>query len=278
MDPTMVDLHSHTTASDGQHTPSDLVRLAATAGVSHLAITDHDTVSGLAEGLTAAKAWRLTLIPGIELSAFVGDREIHILGHFIRVDSPQLSQLSIAFRAERHRRMEGMIQKLNALGVPMTMDQVLSVAGDAHLGRPHLARALVERGICTSTKNAFDRFLGNGRPGFVDRQRISGERAIAMVREAGGAATVAHPAVSQVEAEELRSLRDAGLAGLEVFHTDHKPAMQAKFLAIAKDLDLVPTSGSDFHGEKVAPGRKLGTANMDLRLLSELERRAAQGL
>jgi predicted metal-dependent phosphoesterase TrpH len=276
MVPSMVDLHSHTTASDGQHSPSDLVRLASAAGVSYLAITDHDTVSGLPEGLTAAKALGLTLIPGIELSAFVGDREIHILGHFIRIDCPELSQLSIAFRAERRQRMEGMIQKLNALGVPMTMDQVMSVAGDAHLGRPHLARALVERGICSSTKNAFDRFLGNGRPGFVDRQRISGERAIGMVREAGGAATVAHPAVSQVEVEELRSLRDAGLAGIEVFHSDHKPAMQAKYLAIAKDLDLVPTSGSDFHGEKVAPGRKLGTANMDMRLLSELERRAAQ--
>src|SRR5713226_5762030 len=208
----MVDLHSHTTASDGQHSPSDLIRLASAAGVSHLAITDHDTVSGLAEGLTAAKALGLTLIPGIELSAFVGDREIHILGHFIRIDSPELSQLSIAFRGERHQRMEGMSRKLNALGVPMTMDQVLSVAGDAHLGRPHLARALVERGVCSSTKNAFDRFLGNDRPGFVDRQRISGERAIAMVREAGGAATVAKPASRNERSSSTSTCETAGWA------------------------------------------------------------------
>jgi predicted metal-dependent phosphoesterase TrpH len=274
-DPSMVDLHSHTTASDGQHAPSQLVRLAAAAGVTHLAITDHDTVSGIPEGVHAAKALGLTLIPGIELSAFVGNREVHILGHFIDAEDRELGQLSIALRAERRGRMERMIQKLNALGLPVTMEQVLSVAGDAHLGRPHLARALVERGSCSSTKDAFERFLANGRPGFVERERISGERAIAMVRDAGGAATVAHPAVSQVTVDELRSLRTVGLSGLEVFHSDHKPAMQAKYLAIANELDLVPTAGSDFHGEKVAPGRRLGTANMELRFFAELQRRAA---
>ena len=272
----MIDLHSHTTASDGQHTPSELVRLAAEAGVTHLAITDHDTVAGITEGMDAATARGLTLIPGIELSAFVGDREVHILGHFIRPDHDELGNLSEALRTQRRARMEQMIQKLNALGVLMSIDHVLSIAGDAHLGRPHLARALVERGICSSTKDAFDRFLANGRPGFVDRERITAERAISLVRQAGGAATVAHPAVSQVTAEELRSLRNAGLSGLEVFHADQKPAMRAKYLAIANDLDLVPTAGSDFHGEKVAPGRHLGTANMEMRYLIELQRRASR--
>ena len=271
----MIDLHSHTTASDGQHTPSELVRLAAEAGVTHLAITDHDTVAGIPEGMDAAPARGLTLIPGIELSAFVGDREVHILGHFIRPDHDELGKLSDALRTQRRARMEQMIQKLNTLGVWMNIEQVLSIAGDAHLGRPHLARALVERGICSSTKDAFDRFLANGRPCFVDRERITAERAISLVREAGGAATVAHPAVSQVTAGELRSLRDTGLSGLEVFHADHKPAMRAKYLAIANDLDLVPTAGSDFHGEKVAPGRHLGTANMEMRYLEELQRRAS---
>ncbi len=273
----MIDLHSHTTASDGQHTPSELVRLGSEAGVTHLAITDHDTIAGIREGTEAANAAGLTLIPGIELSAFMGDREIHILGHFIRPDHDELGQLSEALRTERRMRMERMIQKLNTLGVWIGMEQVLAVAGEAHLGRPHLARALVERGVCSSTKDAFDRFLANGRPGFVDRERITAERAISLVRQAGGVATVAHPAVSQVTADELRSLRDAGLSGLEVFHADQKPAMQAKYLAIANELHLVPTAGSDFHGEKVAPGRRLGTANMEPRHFAELQRRASAG-
>jgi predicted metal-dependent phosphoesterase TrpH len=270
----MIDLHSHTTASDGQHTPSELLRLASEAGVTHLAITDHDTVAGVGEGTEAAKATGVSLIPGIELSAFVGDREVHILGHFVRPEDDELGHVSDALRAERRARMERMVQKLNALGVWISMEQVLAVAGEAQLGRPHLARALVERGICSSTKDAFDRFLASGRPGFVDRERITAARAIALVRRAGGAATVAHPAVSQVTGDELRFLRDAGLSGLEVFHADQKPAMQAKYLAIANELDLVPTAGSDFHGEKVAPGRRLGMASMDPRYFAELERRA----
>jgi 3',5'-nucleoside bisphosphate phosphatase len=272
----MIDLHSHTTASDGQHTPSELVQLAARAGVTHLSVTDHDTVCGVPEAAGAAKQLGIDLICGIELSAFIGDREVHILGHFLDLADEELARLSDRLRGERERRMRRMIEKLNALGIPVAMTHVLSVAGSAHLGRPHLARALIERGICSSTKDAFDRFLANGRPGFVERQRISGELAIAMVRKARGAATVAHPAVSQVTAEELRSLKAAGLAGLEVFHADHKPNMQAKYLSIAKELDLVPTAGSDFHGETVAPGRRLGSASMEPGAFAELRRRAGQ--
>ena len=270
----MIDLHSHTTASDGQHTPSELVQLAARAGVTHLSVTDHDTVCGVPEAARAAKHLSVELISGIELSAFVGDREVHILGHFVDLADEELGQLSDRLRIEREQRMQRMVQKLNALGIPVAMSHVLSVAGSAHLGRPHLARALIERGICSSTKDAFDRFLANGRPAFVERHRISGELAIAMVRKAGGAATVAHPAVSQVTAEELRSLKAAGLAGLEVFHSDHKPNMQAKYLSIAKELDLVPTAGSDFHDEMVAPGRRLGSASMEPGAFAELRRRA----
>jgi len=272
----MIDLHSHTTASDGQHTPSELVHLAAQAGVTHLSVTDHDTVCGVPEAARAAKQSGIELICGIELSAYVGDREVHILGHFVDPANEELGQLSDRLRVEREQRMQRMVQKLNALGIPVAMSHVLSVAGSAHLGRPHLARALIERGICSSTEDAFDRFLANGRPAFVGRRRIGGELAIAMVRKARGAATVAHPAVSQVTAAELRSLKAAGLAGLEVFHADHKPNMRAKYLAIAKELDLVPTAGSDFHGEKVAPGRRLGSASMEPDAFVELRRRADQ--
>jgi len=270
----MVDLHSHTTASDGQHRPAELIAIAAQAGVTHLAVTDHDTVAGLAEAAAAAQAHQIDLVPGIELSAFVNGREVHILGHFIDASDAQLANLSQMFRIERHQRMERMIEKMNQLGVPVTMAQVLALAGEAHLGRPHLARALIEQRICTTVKEAFDRFLANGRSAFVDRNRIAGEKAIEMIRNAGGTATVAHPGVSRVNDLELKALRDAGLAGLEVFHSDHKPAIQQKYLAVARDLDLVPTAGSDFHGEQITPGRRLGMISMEMADFEKLRRRA----
>jgi predicted metal-dependent phosphoesterase TrpH len=272
----VIDLHSHTTASDGQHSPSELVRLAAEAGITHLAITDHDTVAGLAEAAEAAQARGLTLVPGIELSAFIGDREVHVLGHFIQPNNPELFTLSNRMRKEREQRMRRMIEKLNQLGVPITFEQVIAIARDANLGRPHLARALVEKRVCLSVKEAFERFLAAGRAAFVPRERISARDAIRLIRGAGGTATIAHPAVSGVSAADLRVLRQDGLDGLEVFHADQNPSTQAKFLAIAKELQLVPTAGSDFHGEQVAPGRKLGLASTEPRHFEELQRRAGQ--
>lgn len=248
--------------------------MAARAGITHLAITDHDTVAGLPEAAAAARPLGLELIPGIELSAFINNREVHILGHFIQPDGDQLARVSQQFRDERRERMVRMIEKMNQLGVPVTLEQVLRLAGSAHLGRPHLARVLVEQRVCTSTKEVFDRFLAFGRPAFVERQRISAEKAIEMIEAARGTATVAHPGVSRVNELELRSLRDAGLSGLEVFHSDHKPAARDKYLALAKELGLVPTAGSDFHGELVAPGRRLGSASMPMDRFEELRRRA----
>jgi predicted metal-dependent phosphoesterase TrpH len=271
----MVDLHSHTTASDGQHTPTELIQMAAQAGIKHLAVTDHDTVAGLAEAATAAEARGLELVPGIELSAFLNGREVHILGHFIRAADAELLRLAERFRSERYQRMKQMVEKMNQLGIPITMARVMALAGEANLGRPHLARALIEERICATVKEAFDRFLAHGKPAFVERTRVAAEEAIQMIRNAGGAATVAHPGVSRVTDIELKALESAGLAGLEVFHSDHKPPIQQKYLAIARDLDLVPTAGSDFHGEQVAPGRRLGTASMAMADFEELRRRAA---
>jgi predicted metal-dependent phosphoesterase TrpH len=220
----------------------------------------------------------VTLIPGIELSAFINRREVHILGHFIRPDEPEIRTFSNLLRTERASRMEQMVEKMVGLGYPVTMQMVRAIAGDAHLGRPHLARVLVEMNWVKDTREAFDRFLGDGRPGCVPRYKISGEDAIALIRRAGGAATVAHPGVSKVERFELTTLKAAGLGGVEVFHSDHNPSMREKYLAIAKDLDLVPTAGSDFHGEKVAPGRLLGSASMPPDLLATLQRRALDAL
>jgi 3',5'-nucleoside bisphosphate phosphatase len=274
----MIDLHSHTTASDGQHAPSVLLQMAREAGVTHLAVTDHDTVAGLAEARATAQSLGIELVHGIELSAFVNRKEVHILGHFISPEDTQLAGLSALLRTERRTRMEQMVEKMRGLGFPVSMEDVLVIAQDAQLGRPHLARVLVEKGFCLSTKEAFDRFLGDGKPAWVDRYRLLGNEAVKLIRDAGGAATLAHPFVSKVTELDVRELKDAGLAGLEVFHSDHPPAVREKMLELSRKLDLVATAGSDFHGEAVAPGRRLGTASMDARAFDTLRSRASQAL
>lgn len=271
----MIDLHSHTTASDGQYPADTLLALARQAGVRTLAVTDHDTVGGLPAAIAAARAEGLRLVPGIEFSAFVHGKEAHVLGHFVSPDDPKLKTFGETLRFERERRMEQMVEKMRALGFPVRMEDVLRVAGpEAQLGRPHLARALVERGWTTSTKEAFDRWLGDGRPAWVDRYRLSGEEAVTLIKGAGGTATLAHPGTSRMERYDIQALRAAGLEGLEALHTDHNPSVRAKYLKIAAELDLVPTAGSDFHGEKVAPARKLGDAAMPEENFERLRARA----
>jgi len=270
----MIDLHSHTTASDGQHAPEELIALAHAAGVTTLAVTDHDTVAGLPAARAAAEAKGLRLVPGIELSAFLFRKEVHILGHFLDPHSPEIARFADLLRDERLHRMEQMVQKMKQLGYPISMEDVRRLAGDAHLARPHLARVLVEKGYCLDTKEAFDRFLGEGQPACVDRFRLTAEDAIRLIQGAGGTATLAHPAVSKVEEFEIAQLQRQGLAGLEVAHSDQTPSVREKLLGLARKFDLVATAGSDFHGEKVAPGRKLGTAAMAPDAFQALHARA----
>jgi predicted metal-dependent phosphoesterase TrpH len=270
----MIDLHSHTTASDGQHAPAELVTLAVRAGVHTLAVTDHDTVDGLAEAQQAADQAGLTLVPGIELSAFVQKREVHILGHFITPDLPALRDLSGMLRVERTARMERMVERLQRLGYPVQLEDVYRIAGEAQLGRPHLARAMVERGWCTSVREAFDRFLGDGKAAWVDRYRLEAAQAIGLIHEAGGTATLAHPGASRMERYDIEQLAAVGLDGLEVFHTDHNPSVREKYLKVARALTLVPTAGSDFHGEQVSPTHRLGSISTPQEAFTALRARA----
>jgi 3',5'-nucleoside bisphosphate phosphatase len=273
-EPALIDLHSHTTASDGQYPPAVLVARAAAAGVTVLAVTDHDTVAGLKEAREAAKAHGVELVPGIELSAFVYGKEAHILGHFLDPDDPTLARFADRLRDERNQRMEAMVARLRELGFPVRMEQVRKVAGDAQLGRPHLARVLVDQGWCVDVKAAFDRFLGTGRMAWVERFKLDGAEAIRLIRNAGGTATLAHPASSKLERAEVSALARAGLSGLEVLVGDPNPAVRQKYMAMARDFDLVPTFGSDFHGEAVAPDHRLGTSAMPLELFQKLRARA----
>jgi 3',5'-nucleoside bisphosphate phosphatase len=260
--PALIDLHSHTTASDGEHAAEELLALAAQAGVRVLAVTDHDTVAALARAQEAARLHAVGFVPGIEISAYVGRKEVHVLGHFIDPTHPALLRITETLRGERDGRMEAMVARARGLGFPLHMEEVRAIAGDAQLGRPHLARLLVQKGYCTSLQDAFDRFLGDGRPFTVERQKLSGADAIALIRDAGGSATLAHPQSSRVELPELQQLAGAGLAGLEVFHQEHHPSIREKWTKLARSLDLVPTAGSDYHGPRVSPGRSPGCASM----------------
>jgi 3',5'-nucleoside bisphosphate phosphatase len=271
----MIDLHSHTTASDGQHEPEALLALAARAGVTVLAVTDHDTVGGLLACEAAARSRGIRLVPGIEISVNLNRREVHILGHFVDPTEPRLSAFAARLKAEREGRMQRMIDALVAMGIPVTLAQVRELAGEgAHLARPHLARVLVEMGLCASTRDAFDRFLGDGKPAAAPHLQLQPSEAIAIIHGAGGTATVAHPGVSKVERFELEALRALGLDGLEVVHPDHVPSLREKFVRWADALGLLCTAGSDFHGEAVAPGRHLGTVGMEPSIFAALEARA----
>lgn len=270
----MIDLHSHTTASDGELSPEDLLARARAAGVTVLAVTDHDTVKGLARARAAAEAQGIRLVPGIEVSTESEGREIHILGHFVNPTEPGLSGFSDRLRDERAERMGRMVKQMNTLGFPVTLEEVERIAAGAHLGRPHLALALVGRGYVGSTREAFDRFLGDGKPGYVDRFRVSAEDAIAMLHRAGGTATLAHPGSSKVSPHTLQRLAKSGLDGLEIFHPDHVPSQREAFLRQADALGLVPTAGSDYHGPRVTPDRSLGMVSLDPSHLARLEARA----
>jgi predicted metal-dependent phosphoesterase TrpH len=272
----VIDLHSHTTASDGQYSPHELLSRAHAAGITTLAVTDHDTVAGLADAGKSARELGVELVPGIEISAYVDVREVHVLGHFVRSDDPTLLAFCAGVKIERTTRMQRMVERMASLGYPVGMDEVQAIAQGAQLCRPHLARALLARGYVTSTKDAFDRWLGDGKPGHVDREKLSAGKAIQLIHGAGGTATLAHPAVSRMGRAEIEEMKKQGLDGLEVDHSDQPPPTREKMRAISELLGLIPTAGSDFHGEKVAPARVLGTASMDPGRFAALRARSAR--
>lgn len=273
----MIDLHAHTRASDGQYPAEELVLRAREAGLSVLGVTDHDTVAGLPAALEAGRRAGLRVVPGIELSSFVRGREAHILGHFIDPDDERLRGFSRLLRAQRERRMARMVEKLRALGVRATFEEVVAESSGKNLGRPHLARVLVKHGYVRDLKEAFERYLSAGKPAFVERYKLTSEEAIELVGRAGGCATLAHAFASRLSREEIVLLKEQGLAGLEVAHPDHSPGERAKAARLAVELDLVPTAGSDFHGELIMPERRLGMATMEERELERLEARATKG-
>ena len=242
-----VDLHVHTTASDGLLRPVELVRAVRAAHVEVFSVTDHDTVDGLDEAKGAADAADLTLIAGIELTAFWGTVEFHILGYFIDPANAALRALLRTTREARRARLQTMLSRLHAMGMRVPADDVLARAQNGNVGRPHLARALVERGFVGSADEAFDRYLGTGKPAYVPRPDVSVRDAIGVIREAGGIASLAHPGLHNRD-EAIPDLLAAGLAAIEAYHPKHAFGRAHRYRRIAQRHGLLITGGSDFHG------------------------------
>lgn len=241
-----IDLHLHSTASDGTAAPEAVVAAARAAGVSAIALTDHDTIEGIAEARQAADRAGIELVPGVELSAYEGAAEIHVLGLHLQLLDEMRDALTI-FRLARRERAEGIVRLLNDAGVRITFDDVLAVAQDAAIGRPHIARAMVANGWAMDLRDAFDRYLGAGRPAYLDKRRITLSESIALIHRCGGIAVLAHPGADGTH-ERLERLGAMGLDGLEVIHPSHSAEDRARLLALANHLNLVPSGGSDSHG------------------------------
>lgn len=271
--PGRIDLHSHSMASDGQYPPAQVAALARAAGVTVWGLCDHDTVAGLPAAAEAAAALGLRLVPGIELSAFLERREIHLLGHFIDPVHPTLRAFEDFLADHRRHRVRAIVDRLAALGVHVTEEAIVRHSGGKTIGRPHVARAIVEVGGAASVRDAFDRWLGEGKPAYVQRYRLEAADAVKLVRGAGGTVTIAHPGVSKLEVAEVARLAAAGVAGLEAIHPDHNPSVREKYLRAAAASGLVVTAGSDYHGPDVSPDRQLGMVSMGEAALAALEAR-----
>ncbi len=272
VDSQCVDLHTHSTASDGARPPREVVRAAREVSLAAIALTDHDTVDGLAEATDEGRMQGVRIVPGIELSAVEGDSETHVLGLHLQQVGRLEAQLR-DLRAMRLTRAERIVIRLNELGVRVTLEDVLVQAGGGAVGRPHIARALVNEGWATDLRDAFDRYLGNGRAAFVPKDRLSIDDAIAMIHDAGGLAVLAHPGQSGTR-KRIEALVGNGLDGVEVRHPSHSAEDIARLSALVEHFGLIPSGGSDWHGSAEG-GRTLGMMRVPLAWLERQDQAIA---
>jgi predicted metal-dependent phosphoesterase TrpH len=241
------DLHLHTQFSDGTFTPEELAGHGARLGFAALALTDHDTVEGCARMAAACAAAGIEFIPGAELTAEHNDMELHVLGYFLDTQNQKLLAEIAKFQAVRQNRIREMVARINELGMPFEADSVFALANCRSPGRPHVARALVKAGLVASLDEAFERFLKKNRPAWVPKAKVSVLEGIDLIHQAGGLAVMAHPGLNRTDAV-IPALVDAGLDGIECFHTKHSTATSGRYLEIAGKFNLLVTGGSDCHG------------------------------
>ncbi|WBO64021.1 PHP domain-containing protein [Streptomyces camelliae] len=271
-----IDLHCHSTASDGTDTPAELVRNAAAAGLDVVALTDHDTTRGYGEAIAALPAG-LTLVTGAELSCRIDGISMHMLAYLFDPEEPALLAERELVRDDRVPRAKGMVAKLNALGVPVTWEQVERIAAGGSVGRPHVATALVELGVVPTVSDAFtEEWLADGGRAFVEKHETDPFEAIRLVKGAGGVCVFAHPAAAKrgrtVPEFRIAEMAEAGLDGIEVDHMDHDADARDRLRGLAKDLDLLVTGSSDYHGSRKTVS--LGAYTTDPEVYGEITRRA----
>jgi len=294
----MIDLHVHSTFSDGSLTPEQLVARARDVGLSAMALTDHDCAGGIDSFMAACRQAKpaavkngdtqaaggrgheLIGIPGIEISADVSHGTMHVLAYFIDHKNSELDGKLTLIREGRRIRNEYILRRLNDLGFRLTLDDVSAFAGEDTVGRPHFAQALTARGYVASKKAAFDLYLAKGKPAYVDRFRLSPEESIAVIRKAGGVPVLSHPFTLELSKDDLREyaakLKGAGLEGIEAYYPEHSPSQQREYLDLARDLNIVATGGSDFHGEinpAIRLGKGFGSLNIPDCIVEELRMR-----
>jgi len=276
----MIDLHTHSTFSDGSLTPEELAAQAAEIGLRAVALTDHDCTDGVPRFLAACAARGVAAFAGVEISADVPRGTLHVLGYGIAPGHPELEATLARIRQGREIRNREILRRLQGLGLDLSWEEVASRAGEDVVGRPHFAQALQARGYVASKDEAFERYLAKGKPAYVDRLRLTPEASIAAIRAAGGLAALAHPFTLELQGAALRAAlaewRAQGLEGLEAYYPEHSPEQTRLYLELARELDLAPTGGSDFHGAAnpaVHLGRGFGQLCVPDELAEELQRR-----
>lgn len=270
----LADLHCHSTVSDGQLEPWQVVELAARQGLHVVALTDHDTVAGVEPARQRARALGLEVVPALELSTAWGAQEIHLLGYFVDVAAPPLLRELQRQQEARWQRARLMARRLAALGYPISWARVRELGGQGTVGRVHLARALVEAGHVASMGQAFDQFLAEGRPAYVPQARLTVQEGIGLIAAAGGVPVLAHPGLAQVD-HLIPAWKAQGLAGLEVVHPAHDSQQEAHYLRLAQEWDLLPTGGSDAHGRE-RPEDQPGAVRVPLAWVEGLRRVATR--
>jgi 3',5'-nucleoside bisphosphate phosphatase len=265
----LIDLHTHSTASDGSFAPKDLIDHAIQRGVMHLALTDHDTVDGIPEALESSKDKIIDFLAGVEVSAEFQDKTMHILGFGLDHTSSKLNDKLKVLRQSRADRNPKIIKKLSDAGFDISIEDAVEISGGKVVGRPHMARVLFEKGYVSSVQEAFDLYLAKGKPCYVDKFRFNPAEAISMIIEGGGLPALAHPLSLELDYEELgtvvKMLKDSGLEGMECFYRNHTVEQENSLLRIAEEFGLTVTGGSDFHGSN-RPAIQVGTGEGQMRV------------
>jgi predicted metal-dependent phosphoesterase TrpH len=280
-----IDLHIHSTASDGSLTPLEILQLAHKLNLSAIAITDHDSLEGSKEAFWAGIPSSIKFLSGVEISAayppfLSGSGSFHILGYAIRLDDRALNQSLYKLRQARKNRNPEIVKRLEKLGYPLSLAEIRKIVGEGQLGRPHIARAMVKKGYVASVDEAFDNFLGTDKPAYVDKYRLECGQAIRLITAAGGIPVLAHPGLLDIEHEStlkrlFENLKEIGVRGIEVYYPEHSARQMKTYAELARNLDLLMTGGSDFHG-KMMPEINLGSGKGNLFVPYELYEKLIQ--